>query len=148
MTPFLKTGGRSWSAARMVSSNSCVTCQRFWWHAWRMWELTQRVAVNLKLKFDATYGSVCLMTIVLEPSSKGVTRIPRYTKFAVPPESLTREVHAYGVSSRLPCTFCDSSSAVSGAIVSIEIELIENDLDCQVERVRVVTSTSGKVRFN
>jgi hypothetical protein len=67
-----------------------------------MWELTQRVAVNLKLKFDATYGSVCLMTIVLEPSSKGVMRIPRYTKFAVPPESFTREVHAYGVSSRLP----------------------------------------------
>jgi hypothetical protein len=32
--------------------------------------------------------------------------------------------------------------------LSIEIELIENDLDCQLERVRVVTPTSEKVRVN
>lgn len=59
------------------------------------------MVVNLKLGCDATYGSVCLMTIVLEPSSSGATRVPRYTKFAVPPNSLMSEVHAYGLSLRL-----------------------------------------------
>jgi hypothetical protein len=63
--------------------------------------LTHRVVVSLKLKFDATYGSACLMTIVLEPSPRGVTRVPRYTKFAVPPESSTSELQAYGLSLRL-----------------------------------------------
>ena len=55
----------------------------------------------MKLKFDAIYGSVCLMTTVLEPSARGVTRVPRYTKFAVPPESATSELQAYGLSLRL-----------------------------------------------
>jgi len=47
---------------------------------------------------------------------RGVTRAPRYTKFAVPPDSLMSEVHAYGVSLRLSWTFCDTSSALSAAI--------------------------------
>ncbi len=79
-----------------------VLTSGFCWNPLREGErLTHRVVVNLKLKFDAIYGSVCLMATVSEPSPRGVTRVPRYTKFAVPPESLTSELQAYGLPLRL-----------------------------------------------
>ena len=59
--------------------------------------LTHRVAVNLKAGLEAMYGGVCLITIVLTPSpATAVFKVPRYTKFAVPPDNLSRVLHSYG----------------------------------------------------
>lgn len=75
--------------------------------------LTQRLSSNLKVGFSATNGSVCLTTTVLEPSARGVESSALKTKFAVPPASFSREVEAYGPSSRESLTATAILAAVS-----------------------------------
>jgi hypothetical protein len=75
--------------------------------------LTQRLSSNLKVGFSATNGSVCLTTTVFEPSARGVESSARKTKFAVPPASFSKDVEAYGPSSRESLTVTATLAAVS-----------------------------------
>lgn len=56
--------------------------------------LTQRVVGILKSGLEATWSLVCLMMM---ESAGDEARVPRYTKFAVPPDRRLREEHAKGV---------------------------------------------------
>lgn len=107
--PSVVEGARVESAERMVCSYSCsgISCLLSLEEFFSLGRKgrTHLVEVSLKLGFRTTNPSVCFMTMVLEPSESGVTRVPRITKLAVPPESLVYDEQAYGPSFRLSWTW-------------------------------------------
>jgi hypothetical protein len=56
---------------------------------------TLRMTLSSQDVFVARYGSACLMNIEVVPSGRENLKIPRYTKFAVPPDSRVSAVQAY-----------------------------------------------------
>ena len=75
-------------------------------------KLTERLELNFNPGLLATCPSVCFITTVSVPFLSAVAKIPRYAKLAVPPKSLSKDLHAKGPSLKESRTRMAVSSVV------------------------------------
>lgn len=96
--------------------------------------LTQRIRSSLNSLLLAVYGSPCLKMTVTAPFASGSNSLPRYVKFANPPDSLTNDVQVYGGFIILPSFPGVIGSSCAMIVVVVAQRTVQNDWFCKGEQ--------------